>query len=98
MSAVVTLEAIQKVYDSGEVKVHAVRGISLEIARGEFVAIMGPSGSGKSSLMNVLGCLDRPTGGRYLLDEVDVSRLDSNALADLRNRKLGFVFQGFNLL
>ena len=98
MSAVVRLEEIHKVYDSGEVKVHAVRGISLEIARGEFVAIMGASGSGKSSLMNVLGCLDRPTGGRYLLDGLDVSGLDANARADLRNRKLGFVFQGFNLL
>ena len=98
MSAVVQLERIEKTYDSGEVKVRAVRGVSLEIQRGEFVAIMGASGSGKSSLMNILGCLDRPTAGRYLLDGIDVSQLDANALADLRNRKLGFVFQGFNLL
>jgi len=98
MSPAVKLEDIHRIYDSGEVKVHAVRGVSLEIGRGEFVAIMGASGSGKSSLMNMLGCLDRPTRGRYLLDGIDVSGLDANARADLRNQKLGFVFQGFNLL
>jgi putative ABC transport system ATP-binding protein len=98
MSAVVRLENVHKVYDSGEVKVHAVRGVSLEIARGEFVALMGASGSGKSTLMNLLGCLDHPTEGRYFLDGADVSHLDRNELADLRNKKLGFVFQGFNLL
>src|SRR5208283_4955417 len=98
MSAVVKLENIHKVYDSGEVKVHAVRGVSIEIQQGEFVALMGASGSGKSTLMNLLGCLDRPTEGRYLLDGTDVSHLDRNELADIRNKKLGFVFQGFNLL
>src|SRR5476651_122567 len=98
MPAVVHLEDIHKIYDSGEVQVHAVRGISLDINAGEFIAIMGASGSGKSTLMNLLGCLDRPTRGRYLLDDTDMSNLDSNELADLRNRKLGFVFQGFNLL
>jgi putative ABC transport system ATP-binding protein len=98
MSAVVKLEAIHKIYDSGEVKVHAVRGVSIEIQKGEFVALMGASGSGKSTLMNLLGCLDRPTQGCYLLDGTDVSNLDRNALADIRNQKLGFVFQGFNLL
>jgi len=78
--------------------VHAVRGVSTEIAKGEFVAIMGASGSGKSTLMNVIGCLDRPTQGRYSLDDTDISRLDRDQLADIRNQKIGFIFQGFNLL
>ncbi len=98
MSHVVQLEEIHKIYESGEVPVHAVRGVTLTIVGGEFVAIMGASGSGKSTLMNLLGCLDRPTRGRYLLGGTDVSGLDRNELADLRNQKLGFVFQGFNLL
>jgi len=95
---VVQLKDIHKIYDSGEVKVHAVRGVSVELHRGEFMAVMGASGSGKSTLMNTLGCLDRPTSGVYLLDGIDISKLDRNELADLRNEKLGFVFQGFNLL
>src|SRR6266446_3871345 len=95
---VIKLEDIHKVYHTGEVDVHAVRGVSLEIARGEFVAIMGASGSGKSTMMNIIGCLDRPTQGRYFLDGVDVSHLDRDELAAIRNKKLGFVFQGFNLL
>jgi|UniRef100_UPI00404A403F putative ABC transport system ATP-binding protein len=98
MSAVVQLQNIHKVYDSSEVKVHAVRGVSLDIQRGDFIAVMGASGSGKSTLMNLIGCLDRPTEGTYLLDGVDVSQLDRDELADIRNLKLGFVFQGFNLL
>ena len=98
MSAVVQLQDIHKIYESGEVPVHAVRGVTLDIAGGEFVAVMGASSSGKSTLMNLLGCLDRPTKGRYLLGGTDVSGLDRNELADLRNQKLGFVFQGFNLL
>ena len=98
MAAVVHIENLHKIYDSGEVPVHAVRGVSLEIHKGEFVALMGASGSGKSTLMNMLGCLDRPTRGKYLLDGTDVSVLDRNELADIRNHKLGFVFQGFNLL
>ena len=98
MPAVVHLEDIQKTYDSGDVPVHAVRGVSLAIHRGEFVALMGASGSGKSTLMNILGCLDRPSGGRYLLDGTDVSGLDRDERADIRSHKLGFVFQGFNLL
>ncbi len=95
---VVKIEDLHKIYSSGEVPVHAVRGVSLEIQRGEFLALMGASGSGKSTLMNTLGCLDRPTSGRYLLDDVDVDALGRDELADLRNQKLGFVFQGFNLL
>ena len=98
MNAVIQLEDIHKTYQTGEVEVKAVRGVSLGLVPGEFVAIMGASGSGKSTLMNILGCLDRPTRGRYLLDGVDVSGLDRDELADLRNQKLGFVFQGFNLL
>ena len=98
MSAVIKLEEIHKIYHTGEVDVHAVRAVSLEIQRGEFVAVMGASGSGKSTLMNMLGCLDRPTKGRYLLDGTDVSGLERDELADIRNEKIGFVFQGFNLL
>jgi putative ABC transport system ATP-binding protein len=96
--AVVRLENVHKTYHTGEVEVQAVRGVSLEIRRGEFVAFMGSSGSGKSTLMNMLGCLDRPSEGRYLLDGLDVSGLHRDRLADIRNRKLGFVFQSFNLL
>src|SRR4051812_45239546 len=96
--SVIKLEEVHKIYHTGEVDVHAVRGVSLEMHRGEFVAIMGASGSGKSTVMNMLGCLDRPTKGRYLLDGIDVSGLDRDELADMRNEKIGFVFQGFNLL
>ena len=95
---VVHLDDVHKTYRTGDVEVHAVRGVSLDIRPGEFVALMGASGSGKSTLMNILGCLDRPTCGRYLLDDADVSALDRDRLADIRNQKLGFVFQGFNLL
>src|SRR5436189_5490796 len=95
---VVKLIDVHKTYHTGDVDVHAVRGVSLEIGRGEFVALMGASGSGKSTLMNILGCLDRPTSGRYVLDDSDISGLDRDRLADIRNRKIGFVFQNFNLL
>ena len=96
--SVIELNDIHKVYDSGAVRVHALRGVSLEVERGEFVAIMGSSGSGKSTLMNILGCLDRPSTGTYLLDGLNVSNLSKDERADIRNQKIGFVFQGFNLL
>src|SRR5690242_20134796 len=96
--AVVKLVDVRKTYRTGDVEVPAVRGVSLAIGRGEFVALMGASGSGKSTLMNILGCLDRPTLGQYVLDDADVSALNRDQLADIRNRKIGFVFQNFNLL
>ncbi|MBC8647449.1 MAG: ABC transporter ATP-binding protein [Thermoanaerobaculia bacterium] len=94
----VRMESIRKVYDTGKVKVEALKGIDLTVRRGEFVAIVGPSGSGKSTLMNLIGCLDTPTEGRYLLAGEDVSRFSRDQLADARNRRVGFVFQQFNLL
>jgi putative ABC transport system ATP-binding protein len=95
---VIRLENVYKTYDLGEIQVQALRGVSLSICKGEFVAVMGASGSGKSTLMNILGCLDRPTRGRYFLDGIDVSGMTKQELARIRNRKLGFVFQQFNLL
>jgi putative ABC transport system ATP-binding protein len=95
---VILLDEVVKTYRTGEIEVQAVRGVSIEIQRGEFVALMGSSGSGKSTLMNIVGCLDRPTAGRYLLDGIDISSLNRDQLADIRNQKLGFVFQSFNLL
>ncbi len=96
--AMIELEEVTKVYRMGSVQVHALKGVSLRVAEGEFIAIMGASGSGKSTLMNIIGCLDLPTAGRYLLDGVDVRRLNDNQLALIRNRKIGFVFQSFNLI
>jgi len=95
---IIRANAVTKVYESGVNRVHALRGVDLEVHEGEMIAVMGASGSGKSTLMNILGCLDTPTTGSYQLDGEVVEGLDANSLADLRNRKLGFVFQGFNLL
>jgi len=98
INPVIQLSEIHKVYHTGDVDVHAVRGVTLDIFPGEFVAIMGSSGSGKSTFMNLIGALDRPTGGSYRLDGIDVSTLNRDRLAEIRNEKIGFVFQGFNLL
>ncbi len=98
MTPVIQLDHVWKTYHTGDFELHAVRDVTLRIERGEFVAIMGSSGSGKSTMMNIIGCLDRPSAGRYLLDGTDISTLDRNGLADIRNQKIGFVFQGFNLL
>ncbi len=94
----IQLQDVRKVYRMGDVEVHALRGVSMNIADGEFLSIMGPSGSGKSTLMNIMGCLDQSSSGTYLLDGRDVSRLNDNQLAEIRNRRIGFVFQTFNLL
>jgi putative ABC transport system ATP-binding protein len=96
--ALISLKHVHKIYRMGDVDIHALHGISVDVGRGEFIAIMGASGSGKSTTMNIIGCLDRPTRGQYYLDGQDVSKLSKDELADIRNRKIGFVFQGFNLL
>lgn len=96
--AVIRVEEVHKYYELGANRVHALRGVSVEIGRGEFVAVMGASGSGKSTFMNILGCLDQPSSGRYWLEGIDVSTLNKKQLAAIRNQKIGFVFQGFNLL
>ena len=97
-SPIIQVDDVHKYYELGETRVHALRGIAVQIERGEFVAIMGASGSGKSTFMNILGCLDKPSSGRYLLEGIEVSSLSKKELAAIRNRKIGFVFQGFNLL
>ena len=95
---VIRIERVSKIYHTGDITVHALRALSLSVRQGEFVAIMGPSGSGKSTLMNIIGCLDRPTKGQYFLEGVDVSTMGKAALADTRNKRVGFVFQSFNLV
>ncbi len=96
--AVIETVGLSRIYGKGEISVHALDGVDLSIERGEFVAVMGPSGSGKSTLMNILGCLDRPTEGRYILDSVDVSEMNRSQLAVIRNERIGFIFQSYNLL
>ena len=98
MKPVIEISEVKKTYHIGEISVQALRGVNLTVHKGEFLSIMGPSGSGKSTLMNLIGCLDEPSSGKYLLDNIDVSSLSRNEYADIRNQKIGFVFQGFNLL
>lgn len=98
MSVIIQTENLEKTYNTGKISFKALRGINLKIEKGEFTAVMGASGSGKSTLMNIIGCLDNPTEGKYLLDGIDTSKLTKNQYADIRNQKIGFVFQGFNLI
>jgi putative ABC transport system ATP-binding protein len=96
--AIIEAQEITKVYRLGDIDLHALSGVSLAIKKGEFIAVMGPSGSGKSTLMNILGCLDKPTNGKYILENIDIGNLNRDELAGIRNKKIGFIFQGFNLL